>query len=504
MENNAREVISIYEDKFNHQELKPIYLWDSPFIEKVSYIDNRSDIIVYINRDYLADFQDFIGSISLTAKINNRYIEVSPYSEVGKELKTVGVNGLNSTRDFASSLVSFIAEANKFNTEVFCSSMEEYYQAIEDKTNKGTEFSPELHVSLVKIQTHLSLLNNYIIYLSKSNIETTRAYSKSIKRDPIFVEHLSETFSKAIKRYSTILSEISDEGPKKSKLLDIRMRSALEDIRYVLLQLESVRDNTIYPSLAYFFSKIDTVVSLQSRDEYMSKRINETKRNTSNASCDPLKQFEFEYLYNKSNIRTIYLNEIAREASYYIYNKLEPAIIDLRKEDAKEGDVLRIYVTRYNSEGEGTVPHDTTKVDNKKEVLLAAFDIKELGFRAKVADSFLLIKRQEENLADTTISPSRFKGAPGASLMVSYGSDGGKNKFFKFWEPSLGVNVSYIDFSRSKDIEVGVAFVLGLFRNRMFFVAGRNLNIESNSTYYGLGFSFANLADAFNKNKSNE
>jgi len=291
-----------------------------------------------------------------------------------------------------------------------------------------------------------------------------------------------------------------DNGLSISAMKDVKMRSAMEDIQYVILQVENVRDEIIFPEIEYLVNSSDTIVEMASSsyEKYLKERTDEISKVYSYTTCTNDKQLHFEYYANILGIRTAYTERLAIKASKFIYNKLEPAIIDLRKEDAKEGDVLRIYVNRYNSEGEISIGSDSNQTAaNKKEILIAAYDIKEIGFRLKIADSFLLVKRSEESTDETDTSPSRFKGAPGVTMMWSYGSDAGKGKLWKWWEPSLGINVSYLDFSTSKDIEVGVGFVLGLFRNQLFIVGGRNLNIEQNSTYFGLGFSFSNLAAKF-------
>ena len=573
LSNNARKVISIYEDKFASGQIKLISDPTTPFVERVSFIDNRSNIVIYIDRDSLAKFKDFIGSISLTARINNRLIEVNPYSEVGKELKTVGVNGVNSTRDFASSLVSFIAETSKFNQELFCDFFDRYTLLIDNRQietmkyrlqnvlnqidlfysvknrptrnvdlmryirnnyidlfdsfyipenadsievlleinnikreytrrledYKSDEIDKETISDLFKIQTNLKLIKSYIDYLSNSNIETSRAYSKSIERDPIFVSHISQTFSNAIAKYNSVLSDLTKSKEWKiSKINDVTMRSALEDIQYVILQVESLRDVILLPELNTLY---ETWKNKLSPEELKSE--NPPKIVRGYDGCSTSQRTDFEHYYSKPTVRKEYIERLAVRASNYIYNKLEPATIDLRKEDAKEGDILRIYVTRYNSEGEQS-PSDSSKThENKKEILVAAFDIKELGFRVKVADSFLLVKRNKKDETDVDDSPSRWKGAPGVSLMWSYGSDGGRNKFWKWCEPSFGLNVSYVDFAQSKDIEVGVGLVAGIFRNKVFFVAGTNLNVKEKPGYFGLGFSFTNLASKFTDAKNN-
>jgi hypothetical protein len=65
----------------------------------------------------------------------------------------------------------------------------------------------------------------------------------------------------------------------------------------------------------------------------------------------------------------------------------------------------------------------------------------------------------------------------------------------KWFEPSFGLNISYVDFSKQRDIEVGVGGVVGLFRNKVFFSSGINLNTPNkHNSYFAIGFSFTSLA----------
>jgi hypothetical protein len=80
-----------------------------------------------------------------------------------------------------------------------------------------------------------------------------------------------------------------------------------------------------------------------------------------------------------------------------------------------------------------------------------------------------------------------------------------KHIFWNSLEPSMGINLSYIDFNRNDDIEIGVGAVFGLFDNKVFCSGGVNLNStgkgETAPYYFSLGFNFTDLGSIF-KNKS--
>lgn len=139
LNNNAKKVISIHERRFGARALTLLYDTANPFVEKKPFVDTRSALIIEIDREALGRFDDFTGSVSLSATLNNRQIEVSPYSEIGKELKTVGVSGVNSTRDFAMSLFNFIVQTSRFNTDIFCTFSSEYALILSEKPSLERE-----------------------------------------------------------------------------------------------------------------------------------------------------------------------------------------------------------------------------------------------------------------------------------------------------------------------------------------------------------------------------
>jgi hypothetical protein len=206
-------------------------------------------------------------------------------------------------------------------------------------------------------------------------------------------------------------------------------------------------------------------------------------------------------------------NMLCEEAGKIIYKKLVYASIDLSKSGAKAGEVLHIYVTWKITKLTGSaVPPRLT---------IGKYYIRETGWKVEVSDIFSLVERIGENKDNSgTVSPSNFKGAGGAVLMLTYfGEDRGlkitnrgdtykihkKNRLLNALQPSIGINISYLDFSTKKDVEIGTALQVGLFRNKIFFGYGLNLHMirsqDISPRYIFLGLSFAKLEDLF-KNTS--
>lgn len=208
-------------------------------------------------------------------------------------------------------------------------------------------------------------------------------------------------------------------------------------------------------------------------------------------------------------------DKIAYIAAKNLFNRMLYATIDLSKVKIKNGDFLEISVMWYNIE-------DKVDASAKDGVALATakFEIVNSGWSLEPTESALLIDRINERLAPSNnLSPSNFKPTAGASLMWSYVSDkrkpvskSGRGEFetkavnvlvgvAKWWEPSVGLNVSYLDFDTTKDFEIGVGPIIGFWQNQVFITSGYNLMVDGKSPYYfGIGFSFSNVYDKINSN----
>lgn len=209
---------------------------------------------------------------------------------------------------------------------------------------------------------------------------------------------------------------------------------------------------------------------------------------------------------------TVFLSDtLSKAAGRIIFRKLVYATIDLGKSGAKTGEVLNVYVTWI-------LDSRRDSVGNSPRLPIGKYYLRETGWRGEIADMFAMVKRIDESKADQSkVSPSNFKGSGGAVLMWTYSKeDRGikikqqantdfkitkKNKFLNFLQPSVGLNVSYLDFSIDKDVEIGTGLQLGIFKNKIFFGYGLNLHMLSpknqSPSYFYLGFSFARLSDLF-------
>lgn len=190
---------------------------------------------------------------------------------------------------------------------------------------------------------------------------------------------------------------------------------------------------------------------------------------------------------------------VALFAGKILFSRLVYATIDLEKEGVQEGQYVYISVMWYN------INNNTRTAEDGIELATAKFYIKDTGWRLAAVESALLITRKDEDFArPQNLSPSQFKPTGGASLLWSYRSDKryrSDQAFFrtfekigKWFEPSIGLNVSYVDFNTTKDFEIGLGPVLGLWDNRIFLTTGYNFSVRGESPFYfGVGLSFYNL-----------
>jgi hypothetical protein len=175
---------------------------------------------------------------------------------------------------------------------------------------------------------------------------------------------------------------------------------------------------------------------------------------------------------------------------------MDTRAIDLDAANATENERLNISLIWYGV----SVNSDSLLATEARPIQLplGTYALRHTGWEHGVHDSFFLVKRiNEPDIADN-LSPSNFKGSAGVSFLWSYATTGIDRTIsvgaLNSIEPSLGLNISYLDFDTSKDLELGVGVVIGLFRNLFFVTYGRNLNVKVDPRYFSIGFSFTDLS----------
>lgn len=226
---------------------------------------------------------------------------------------------------------------------------------------------------------------------------------------------------------------------------------------------------------------------------------------------------------NKSLIEGLRKDLETEARNLYAYDRSAEAITNLRQTKfpvgwvsldearAKDGDTLKLTVRVQNPANAGT--------GNKVPFYIT---VKKYGAKLHWASSFVFIKRLNitpEDLAPdangNALSDVNFAPSPGVSYGVTFfkrGDDGG-SKFLRLLAPTIGMNVSFMNFkdpgfdlstnmftnTKGTDVQVGAGPIISLFDNKLHFTQGWNLNVDQKRRYWGIGFGFVEFAKELGK-----
>lgn len=208
----------------------------------------------------------------------------------------------------------------------------------------------------------------------------------------------------------------------------------------------------------------------------------------------------------------------------YAYDRSIEAITNLRQTKfpvgwvsldearSRDGDTLKLTVRVQNPGSAGT--------GNKVPFYIA---VKRYGVKLHWASSFMFIKRLDITAADlvpdangNTLSEVNFAPSPGVSYGFTYfkRGDTGGSKFLRTLAPTVGINVSFMNFkdpgfdlltnmftnTKGTDVQVGTGPIVSLFNNKLHFIpVGWNLNADRKRRYWGIGFGFVEFAKELGK-----
>jgi hypothetical protein len=456
--------------------------------QKIRYIDIDGEIRIDFLKPGLTGNKDFEGTFSLEADISGingtRRIEVNPYSEIGVQRIPIGIKA-EPPAEIAKKLLNMLMELKNADT---------IYRRVSRKSDEPDTLKKAFHYANEKLDNVLEYLSSFEL----AGEDASKAFLALINKDLIGYKFLKNKLTELKKRMEKIdIDQFSDLTSADAASLTKNKGLIIETNKY-LVELSRFEG-----------SPLEKIIKQFAETEYVP-------------TDEKLQQYIGTIKY-KENFYTIidkHRDQLAgilsTEAGKLIYKKLIYATIDLGKSGASSGEVLNVYITWI-------LDPKKDSLGNSPRLPIGKYYLNETGWRMDVADMFAMIKRVDERKADpATLSPSNFKGSGGAVLMwtfnkedrglrISPGSNGKyntsrKNRFVNFLEPSIGLNVSYLDFSTDKDVEIGTGLQLGIFRNKIFFGYGVNLHMLSPKNqspgYFYIGFSFARLSDLF-KNTNN-
>jgi hypothetical protein len=359
----------------------------------------------------------------------------------------------------------------------------ENYNDYETSTALQTVYE-DYNNTLIQLKAILAYLSSF----DNSGEDAVSVFLKLIGKDKVKYRQILESLTNDYKK----LSEVSTLEIKsaKDKIKKEEYNTTVERIKNSLFELSSITGSEFYKIV-----KDTTGILILEKARYPRNEM------------DSISQTEYQYLKELKKDEkkfTAILKKLSVISGTYLYSLLTFATVNLSKNDAKEGDKLYLYIKWWNfRDNLNHKDSGSVKID-EISLPIGVYDIKNTGWSTDVSESFYLIERiNEPSKTTANLSPSNFKGAAGVSLMRTYNyceyCAGTKtDKFFNVLQPSVGINLSYIDFYTTKDLELGLGLQLGIFSNSIFLGYGINLNGiragETKPTYFMLGLSFVNLA----------
>jgi hypothetical protein len=368
----------------------------------------------------------------------------------------------------------------------------------------------------------LELINKYLAAFEKAGTDAVQAFLTLASKDEINFNFLKKSLIDQESLLSKIVKTAEDRKTQSSLLTQENLNLALnimKDLR-VFAFIEGSRLDTLVnkyvlkgdvtknaESIKFELEELNgRDVSKNSYSKYFKYYGKSRSKTDTTINYDPnnFSRYIRLRLLEKDKSFEVFKQELSVMAAEIIYRKLVFASIDLGKSGAQPGDILYLNVVWKNIDG--TDPSDK----NSSLLPIGKYYLRQTGWKTEIAESFYLVERfNEPPVADPNLSPSNFKGAYGASIMRTFyynenfeRTAGGR--FLNWLQPSFGFNISYIDFYKNKDIEIGAALQLGLFKNVFFFGSGINLHgirgVEKKSAaYFMFGVSFTNIAAKFKK-----
>jgi len=348
------------------------------------------------------------------------------------------------------------------------------------------------------IEEELPLILEYLSSFEKGGQEGLKAFLSLTSLTLIKYNDIKNTLIRDEDTLATLHLPGQEDNPAITDSLLLRYKDPIDKAINSLYYLSRLQGSAIERIIINFVADSSSKVNNDIFDSFK----NNYGKPTSNLNRKAIKDVINAY---KKELSVL----VAQKAGEQIYKKLITASIDLGKSGAVEGETLCLYLT--------WILDGSDSLQNSPRLEIGKYQIIRSGWGLEIADMFSLVNRTHP---DRTIdpaheSPSVFKGAGGAVLMWTYSKedkglnikkDGNdfytrrKNVLMNFLQPSIGINVSYLDFNTSKDVEIGTGLQIGLFHNKIYFGYGANLNLLSPKDapfYFFLGFSFAKLSDLF-------
>jgi hypothetical protein len=455
--------------------------------------------------DYIF-FQDLLARLKDTRTINPADL-IDPEKISYRIIRDYVV--IDSTEGFYGSLRKYVVAPERYAYRQLISDLEEILKNFKAYLRRE---GIEIRKQLVYLTGRLSLINNYLSSFENAGADAVKAFLDLASKDRINFAYLKKTLVEDEAKLIEILASVKDNETE-SLLASRENFELVKRILYNLSILSSTEGSimesmikTAIPDLTLQKDGIKVTQELQQNGFSIEKSIDTVLKNFDEQRMAPNKYSRYARfrLMEQSPSFEKFKEELSVLAAKIIYRKLVYATIDLGKSGAQPGDILYINVVWKNIDGE--------KDSTSSSLPIGKYYLRQTGWRTEISESFYLVERFNEPLNDPNIARSNFKGAYGASIMRTFYYNENYERtllgrILNWSQPSIGFNISYLDFYNDKDIEIGAGLQLGLFKNVFFLGTGINLHSirgdeKKSAAYFMFGVSFTNIAAKF-KGKDN-
>jgi hypothetical protein len=176
------------------------------------------------------------------------------------------------------------------------------------------------------------------------------------------------------------------------------------------------------------------------------------------------------------------------------FERIKDTSIDLLKTPRRPGDRIE-FRARLFSTGISSVGAMSSEPADELE---ASFEVREFGWHNRLSPSVVLVRPTELVAGD-----ENFSFAPVLSWVYRYGVRPEQGSFpaslQRFFDTSIGIHASFVDFDPEKEVEIGLGATLSLWGERLQIGAGVNLMAPSNDDgryYYFVGSDLISLLNA--------
>jgi len=486
-------------------------------------IDANSIVYIHFDKESLKKVRlDY--NISVGAKLNDRKIELSPFSEIGEKQKIINdvrpvdeiktnltkLNHLqayeiiNNVKNYLT-LEDDIREKNikdgisKINFDSNVKNIQMYLQLLESKNYADTTVKNRSEILDLKNKINNNAKSLYPFLKDNGNTIKVIVEEMVLCNDSSLIKIIIDKLEGYLGDAEFYIDDVNTSTARKRTLNQLRnniemllnlydyFNSKGKQTQMIFNSLTShnvIFTNKLIESLKKFISLLDII-------KVDSPLTTDSVLNANSELLISNALLILELVKNLNNTGPIN-SDLEDKIKELIFSNYFYGTIDLKKSTALEGDQLYIYLILTDPQDPNMKPI---------ELPVSVFEVTALGWKFfKVSDSFNLI-HSNYNTDDSTESfvSSNYKPVPGVSLLTSFAGNE-KGDFWNILYPSIGVNLSYLDFYSNKDVEIGLGLIAGLFNNKLFFNIGYNLQAsKKKSLYWGVGFSFVNLLNTFVK-----